>query len=336
MAAELPPNLRAIDWGGFANLVREVVVQLGESALARKQRLLEANAREILRYRTEGVEPTEELVERLADRDIYLRKALELERRLVIIRRVALIHFLESEGIHVRGARDLEKWVRTAGPQAAFLDAVTRVAASAAVREVLRRRRISDEQAVLEIYERVKQALDRAYPFLFDHAYEHPHLSALAREAFSELEPALLVFFEDQRLQHWPLHRLTAALLAVVLSEEELAFAKALVRHRFRQQVESLDEMNWRSVAEEMGTTSDALRARWRRLKHRLAEVLSIVVGEMLRFLPQSRPEAQRQLLQLVERLYGPGALRRSRSRSSGSQRPQQPEPKPDSPPRLH
>jgi hypothetical protein len=220
-----------------------------------------------------------------------------------------------------------------------FLETITRVAASVAIREVAKRRAISDEEAVIEIYERVKQALDRAYPFLFDHAYEHPHLSALAREAFSELEPALLVFFEDQTLRRWYFLRLAQALLAVVLTDKELAFVRALVRHRFEQEVDQIDRLKWAPVAETMGTTPSALRARWRRLKHRLAEVLSIVVGEMLRFLPQSRPEAQRQLLQLVERLYDLGVLHpkgRSRSRSSGSQRPQQPGPKPNSPPRLH
>jgi hypothetical protein len=49
--------------------------------------------------------------------------------------------------------------------------------------------------------------------------------------------------------------------------------------------------------------------------------VLSIVLGEMLR-LPQS-PEAQRRLLQLAERHYGPGVLRpKGRSRSKRDQSP--------------
>jgi hypothetical protein len=217
-----------------------------------------------------------------------------------------------------------------------FLETITRVAASAAVRELSKRRKISDEQAVLEIYERVKQALDKAYPFLFDHACEHPHLSTLAREAFSELEPALLVFFEDQRLQHWPLRRFTAALLAVVLSEEEISYARALLRHRLEQGVHSVDEINWVLVAEAMGTTPNAVRMRWRRLKVRLGEILAVVVSEALRFVPQSEPEARQRLVQIIERLYGPGVLRRSRPKSSGGQRPQQPEPKPGSPPRLH
>jgi hypothetical protein len=217
-----------------------------------------------------------------------------------------------------------------------FLETVTRVAASAAVRELSKRRKISDEEVVIEVYERVQKALHVAYNHLFDDAHEDPHLASLANEFFEEFEGASIVFFEDQRLQRWYLLRLAQALLAVVLDESEIRFARALMRHRFEQGVDRIDELKWTLVAEAMGTTTNALRARWRRLKHRLAEVLSIVLGEMLRLLPQSSPEAQRRLFQLVERLYGPGALRRSRSRSSGSQRPQQPEPKPDSPPRLH
>jgi hypothetical protein len=220
-----------------------------------------------------------------------------------------------------------------------FFDVVARVAATVAVKRLAKRRTLDDTEAVLYLYEQVREALNRSYAFLLDDSYEDPHLASLANEFFEEFEGALIVFFEDQTRRRWALIRLLQALLAVVLDESEIRFARALLRYRFRQQAESLDEMNWRSVAEEMGTTSDSLRMRWRRLKHRLAEVLSILVGEMLRLLPQSSPEAQKRLLQLVERLYGPGALRpksRSRSRSSGSQRPQQPEPKPDSPPRLH
>jgi hypothetical protein len=322
MAAELPPDLQAADWGGFADLVREIV-RLEKRALARKQRLLEATAREALRYRAEDVEPTPELLRAVAARDVYFQRLLELQQRLVDIRRVALVDFLAAEGVRIRSPRDLEKWLRSAGPQAAFLGVVARVAADAAVRKIAKLRRVTDEEVVIRIYQEVRAALDKSYGFLLDSAHDDPDLAVLARECFSEFEDALLVFSEDRRLQHWPLLRFAQALLAVLLDEEELAFAKALVRHQFQQRVDSLDEMNWKSVAEEMGSTADALRMRWKRLKHRLAEVLSIVLGEMLRLLPQSSPEVQRRLLQLAEHLYGPGVLRpKGRSRSKRDQSP--------------
>ena len=318
---ELPPELRGLNWSGLSELVREVAT-LERSALERKEKLLRETAHEVLRLNLAGVEPTQQLVERLAAQDVYLRKVIELEKRVVVIRRVALIDFLASEGVSVRGPRDLQRWIRTAGPQAAFLDAVTRVAASAAVREVSKRRKISDEEVVIEVYKRIQKALHVAYNHLFDGAHEDPHLALLARECFSEFEGAFLVFTEDQRLQRWPLLRFAQALLAVVLNEEEIAFARALVRHQFQQRLDSLDELNWKSVAEEMGSTSDAVRARWRRLKGRLAEVLSVVVAETLR-LPRPQPEAQQRLVQIIERLYGPGVLRpKSRSRSKRDQSP--------------
>jgi hypothetical protein len=189
---------------------------------------------------------------------------------------------------------------------------------------------------VIRIYQEVRAALDKSYGFLLDSTHEDPDLASLANEFFEEFEGALIVFFEDQRLQRWVVLRLAQALLAVVLDESEVRFARALLRHRLEQGVHSVDEINWVLVAEAMGTTPNAVRMRWRRLKVRLGEILAVVVSEALRFVPQSEPEARQRLVQIIERLYGPGVLRRSRPKSSGGQRPQQPEPKPGSPPRLH
>jgi hypothetical protein len=217
-----------------------------------------------------------------------------------------------------------------------FLETVTRVAADAAIRQVARLRRVTDEEAVIRIYQEVRLALDKSYEFLLDDSYEDLHLASLANEFFEEFEGALIVFFEDQTLRRWYFLRLAQALLAVVLDESEVRFARALLRHRLEQGVHSVDEINWVLVAEAMGTTPNAVRMRWRRLKVRLGEILAVVVSEALRFVPQSEPEARQRLVQIIERLYGPGVLRRSRPKSSGGQRPQQPEPKPGSPPRLH
>jgi hypothetical protein len=218
-----------------------------------------------------------------------------------------------------------------------FLETITRVAASAAVREVAKRRKISDEEVVIEVYKRIQKALHVAYNHLFDDAHEDPHLALLARECFSEFEDALLVFSEDQRLQRWPLLRLAQALLAVVLDENEVRFARALLRHRLEQGVDGVDKLNWVSVAEAMGSTADALRARWRRLKVRLGEILAVVVSEALRFVPQSESKARQRLVQIIERLYGPDVLRsKGRARPTSTRR-RPSESSSDNPPRpLH